>query len=174
MADAMGEQLVFEVLLWATPTTLAVGAAMRAPRGRRVAWWVVSVASAVITADKALDVQGAAMKLARVIARAVAPEVRSGGGQQLLRALLLAGAAAAGMGLVWLLARLGRPLDGARRLSLSGLCVVIGLLAARLMEGGDILQQSGALAWTIELVAWLLVTLGAIAGLRRARRDEPG
>lgn len=170
MADATGEQLTFEVLLWATPTALAVGAALRAPRGRRVAWWVVAVASAVITADKALDVQGVAMQLAREVARAVVPEVRSGGSQQLLRALLLAGAAVAGMGLLWLLARLGRPLDGPRRLSLSGLCVVVGLLAARLIEGGDILQRSHALAWTFELLAWLLVTLGAIAGQRGRRR----
>ena len=171
MAQATGAQLVFEVALWATPTALAVGAALRAPRGRRAAWWVVAAAGGMITADKAVDLQTVVMGVVHATARAIAPELRSGGSQQLLRVLFLGGAAALGMGILWYLARLGRPLDGPRYLSLVGLCVVLGLLAARLVPDGKVILDNHVLAWTIELLAWLLVTLGAVRGLRRPGRD---
>lgn len=173
MAQVTGARLVFEVALWATPTALAVGAALRAPRGRRAAWWVVAGGCAAITADKAVDVHAVVMRVVHATVRAIAPELRSGGSQQLLRVLFLAGAAALGMGVLWYLARLGRPLDRPRCLSLAGLCVVLGLLAARLAPGGEVISENLALAWAIELLAWLLVSLGAVASLRHPGGDKP-
>lgn len=172
MADAHGAQLALEVILWGTPAALAGRAACRAVPRTKLAWCLVSSAAAVITLDKAFDLQGPGMSFARALARAVDPESTSGGSHQGTRMVLLAAAGLAGFIGIFLLARLDRRLDGPKRLAISGLGIILALLAVRLMRGGEELLHNPLWAWICELLAWGTTMAGIIWGLRRGPGEQ--
>ena len=170
LALASGPQEVAELVLWAVPMVLAWRASRR-DAGSRGAWRLVAGACAFICADKGLDLHGVVMDWIRDAARTFAPELRSTGSAQGARSLLLGiGGLLAGL-VLWLLARrLGLP-SWPVRVSLLGLTVVIGLLAARLTGPGRALGDESLPGLGVQLAGWALVSAGPL--LARARRSAP-
>lgn len=173
LALASDAQEVAELALWAVPVVLAWRASRR-DAASCGAWRLVAGACAFICADKGLDLHGVVMDWIRDAARTFAPELRSTGSAQGARTLLLgSGGLLAGL-VLWLLARrLGLP-SWPVRVSLLGLTVVIGLLAARLTGPGRALGDESLPGLGIQLAGWTLVSAGALLAGPRRTSPVPG
>jgi hypothetical protein len=153
--------MAFEIVLWAVPAVLAGRASLRSPRGERTVWWTVALACAVIVVDKAFDLQIRVYHLGQDWVRALCPAVTYGGGRPFLRLALLSALFLVGCGALYWLVRGDRSIDGAKRLSLLGLVLVMAYLGARLAPGlRDVLMP--AAGRVVEIACWLLVVAGAI------------
>ena len=171
LAESTGFTLASEVLLWSVPALLAVRAGLRSPRGERAVWWVVASACTVITLDKALDLQNVAHELGKRLVWTFAPGLTSSGGRPLARLALLGGLLLVASGVLYLLVRRDRAIGRSKRLSLSGLVLVMSYLGARLAPGLQDwfgMATPAGVGWSgvglaVELACWLLVVAGVCA-----------
>ena len=160
----------FEIVLWAVPAVLAGRAGLRSPRGERTVWWTVALACAVIVMDKAFDLQIRVYHLGQDWVRALGPALTHDGGRPFLRLALLGALFLVGCGALYWLVRADRSIDGAKRLSLLGLVLVMAYLGARLAPGlRDVLTP--AAGRVVEIACWVLVVAGAIRA--QSRRSAP-
>jgi hypothetical protein len=63
-------------------------------------------------------------------------------------------------------------MDGPKRLAISGLGMILALLAVRLMRGGEELLHNPLWAWICELLAWGTTMAGILWGLRRGPGEQ--
>ena len=120
--------------------------------------------------DKAFDLQIRVYHLGQNWVSALGPALTHDGGRPFLRLALLVALLLVGCGALYWLVQADRAIDGAKRLSLLGLVLVMAYLGARLAPGlRDVLTP--AAGGVVEMACWLLVVAGAIRA--QSRRPAP-
>jgi len=159
---------------WLVPGLVALALWRRRPRGSRAAWLLVAGCCFVITADKVLDLQ---MQIYRIGQGLLHAAMDRGLGDQ-ARIPLRIGAVglclAAGIGVLWVLARRDRQIDRAKGLALAGIAWIVVYVAARLVPGvGRHLDPP--VGWVAEGLGLLLVWSGTMLGRwREPPPSDPG
>jgi hypothetical protein len=160
--------------LWVIPFLLAVRLSLRAPPGRRAAWFVVAICCGGICADKVVDLQMILFSDGKSVFKALAeahPVLQEN--KRWIKMGLLGFLFLAGVGGTLFLIRRDEDLSPPKWMGLGGLILVMAFVAARLMPGlrGHVASWIGMVS---EGVALVLVTIGLLLGQVQNRAGREG
>lgn len=166
MDSSVGDTIF--LVLWALLALVSWLLVLRLPAGRRGAWLLVSTYCTIVALDKVIDLQMALFVSVRWSIDLLDPWFGLRQHRLVVRVLVLltlAGLAIAG---TVLLARRDLYLDRGKKVAISGMLLVLLLVAARLVPGLSAVFSDN-LCWIFEGISCLLIVGGMRSGFTDAR-----
>ncbi len=161
------------LVVWAVLGIVSLRLVWRLPASRRGAWYVVLIYCAAVAIDKVVDLQMVFLLAVRWGVDMLDPWLGLRQHRLVVKVLLLLLMASVAVGGTVTLVRRDRDLDRGKKLAISGLILVLLLVAGRLVPGLATVF-SEAVCWGFEAAACLLIAAGLRLGFGVARAGAIG